>query len=175
MGSSGVDLGADGVVLRPAVPDDAEEIERLVHDAYGHYVPRIGAKPGPMRDDYAAVVARGGAWVIESGGRLVGLLVVVEAADHLLIENVAVAPARQSRGLGRRLLDFAEQRARALGVIELRLYTHERMTENLAIYARRGFRETHRDEVSGLRRVHLAKPVPPLPEPVPASLPISPG
>lgn len=130
-----------------------------MHEAYRHYVPRIGAEPGPMRADYDAVVARGETWVAETGGRLVGVLVLVSAVDHVLIENVAVTPGQQGRGLGRRLLDFAEDQARAAGVGEVRLYTHQRMTENRAIYAARGYRETHREPVYGLYRVHLAKPI----------------
>lgn len=150
-----------GSVLRPARAEDAPAITRLVHDAYHHYVPRIGAEPGPMRADYDAVLARGDVWVMESDGVLVGLLVLVGAPDHVLVENVAVAPERQGQGLGRRLLEFAEQRARDSGVGEVRLYTHERMTENLAMYGGRGYRETHRDTVHGLHRVHLAKAVDP--------------
>ncbi|HEV7206542.1 MAG TPA: GNAT family N-acetyltransferase [Jatrophihabitans sp.] len=152
-------IGDGGATFRPARAGDAAAIARLVGDAYRHYVPRIGAEPGPMRDDYAEVVARGGVWVAELDDQLVGLLVLVTASDHVLVENVAVAPERQGHGLGRQLLDFAEERAREAGAGEIRLYTHERMTENLAIYAERGYRETHRDTMRGLHRVHLAKPL----------------
>jgi hypothetical protein len=39
----------------------------------------------------------------------------------------------------------------------VRLYTNEAMTENIALYSRIGFMETHRAEERGLRRVYMIK------------------
>ena len=63
------------------------------------------------------------------------VLVISTEADRLLIENVAVRPDLQGTGIGLQLLDFADQRAAASGLRELRLYTHETMTENIEFYA----------------------------------------
>jgi ribosomal protein S18 acetylase RimI-like enzyme len=70
---------------------------------------------------------------------------------------VAVLPAAQGRGIGGRLLGLAEQHARSLGLGEIRLYTNEAMTENLAYYRRHGYTETHRAEQDGFRRVFFRK------------------
>ena len=78
----------------------------------------------------------------------------------LLIENVAVSPAAQGTGLGRELMDFAERQARARGLRRLALYTNEVMVENLAIYARLGYRETARRTEDGYRRVFMEKLLP---------------
>jgi ribosomal protein S18 acetylase RimI-like enzyme len=128
-----------------------------VQRAYEHYVERIGMRPGPMDDDYDAAVRDGRAWVADDGGAIAGLLVLKAHADHLLIENVAVEPARQGQGIGRALLAFAEERARELGLRELRLYTHVKMTENQALYARLGYREDERRSEQGLARVFMSK------------------
>ena len=70
---------------------------------------------------------------------------MIEAQDQaLLIENVAVDPAFQGQGLGRRLMAFAEQYAREHGLRELRLYTNKVMVENLAFYRNLGFVEVER-------------------------------
>ena len=76
------------------------------------------------------------------------------------MENLAVRPADQGRGVGRRLLTLAEQRARDLGLAELRLYTNAAMTENLAYYPRRGYVETYRADQDGFHRVFFRKPLP---------------
>jgi hypothetical protein len=55
------------------------------------------------------------------------------------------------------LLAFAEAEARRMGARALRLYTNEAMTENLALYGRLGFVETHRAVEEGLRRVYMTK------------------
>jgi GNAT superfamily N-acetyltransferase len=72
---------------------------------------------------------------------------------------VAVLPSAQGRGTGARLLALAEEHARDLGLGEVRLYTNEAMTENIAYYARHGYAETHRQEHGGFRRVFFRKPV----------------
>lgn len=149
--------GSQEVLLRLAEAGDAPAMRHLAIRSYGKYVPRMGREPAPVADDYAAVVARGHAWVAEHGDQLVGLLVMQPAEGHLLLENIAVAPSAQNMGLGSRLLRLAEQHALAMGLPEIRLYTNEAMTENLGYYPRRGYRETHRATQNGYRRVFFSK------------------
>jgi ribosomal protein S18 acetylase RimI-like enzyme len=86
-----------------------------------------------------------------------GVLVMMPEADALFIENVAVHPVHQQQGLGRRLLEFAEQQARATGLSALTLYTNEQMVENIAIYRYLGFEETDRKQDHGFHRVFMRK------------------
>ena len=60
-------------------------------------------------------------------------------------------------GVGSFLLDQVEVAARAAGRHEIRLYTHEKMTENLDYYPRRGYVETHRAVGEGRSRVYFSK------------------
>lgn len=145
------------VTIAPAAPQELHAIRALVEAAYRSYVPRIGAPPGPMRDDYAAHLEAGHLLALREGGRVVGILVLIGARDHLLLDNVAIAEGAQGRGHGRRLLDHAEAEALRRGYDRICLYTHVTMVENIAIYARRGYEETHRAEVNGLRRVYMEK------------------
>jgi N-acetylglutamate synthase-like GNAT family acetyltransferase len=125
--------------------------------AYRLYIDRIGREPAPMTADYGRIAKSGQAWVAEQGGCVVGLLVLELAGDHFLLENVAVAPSAQGLGIGGRLLQLAEKQAKAHGLREVRLYTNQAMTENLAYYAGRGYRETHRATQNGFRRVFFTK------------------
>ena len=70
------------------------------------------------------------------------------------IENIAVDPGLQGRGVGRELMGFAEEFARERGLPEIRLYTHRLMSENLAIYDHLGYRGDRRARRGGLR-AHL--------------------
>ncbi len=152
--------GAQELVVRRALAPDVSAITELVRTAYEHYVPRIGRPPVPMTLDYARIVAAGETWVAERGERLVGVLVLEHHDDHVLVENLAVLPDAQGLGIGSRLLRHAEDQARARDVHELRLYTHELMTENRAYYPRRGYRETHRSGDPPWRRVFFSKELP---------------
>jgi ribosomal protein S18 acetylase RimI-like enzyme len=134
-------------------------MRELARAAYQPYVERIGREPAPLSADYGRIAGSGHAWVAEHDDRIVGLLVLEPADDHLLLENVAVAPQAQGRGIGGRLLRLAEDLARAHGLREVRLYTNEAMTENLAYYPRHGYRETQRSVQNGFRRVFFTKMV----------------
>ncbi|HZS83763.1 MAG TPA: GNAT family N-acetyltransferase [Stellaceae bacterium] len=143
--------------IRPADEADRPDIEAIVREAYRGYIARMGKPPGPMLDDYAARIAARTAWVIEEDGGVAGLIVLLEKPDHLLLDNVAIAPERQGSGLGRRLLAFAESEARRRGHREIRLYTHETMTENQRLYRALGYEETGRGTEAGFARVFMRK------------------
>ncbi len=143
--------------LRRARTEDAPAVTALVRRAYDKYVARIGREPKPMTADYRAAIAAHQLWVHEEAGTLIAVLELIPAADHMLIENVAVELSEQGRGIGRRLMAFAEVEARRQGLPEMRLYTNERFTENLALYARLGYRETHREPLMGSQIVFMQK------------------
>ncbi|WP_251977811.1 GNAT family N-acetyltransferase [Salinicola avicenniae] len=145
------------ITLRLATAADRPRVEALVNAAYGHYVERIGTVPGPMRDDYAAYIAAGYVTLLLDDEAIGGLLVLIPHDDTLLLDNVAVAPGHQGRGIGRRLMQLAEQRARELGLGSITLYTQEQMHENRAIYRHYGYVETHHARERGLDRVYLRK------------------
>ena len=144
--------------IRRARAADLAAVREIVAAAYGVYVERIGRRPAPMDDDYDERLRDGRLYVADDGS-VAGLIVLIPASDHLLVENVAVAPARQGEGIGRALLAFAEEYATELGLPELQLYTNAAMTENLAFYARLGYREDDRRTEEGFQRVFFSKPV----------------
>jgi GNAT superfamily N-acetyltransferase len=148
--------------LRPATAADVPVLRSIAAAAYARYLPRMARPPAPVTADYDAAVRRGEVWLAlgdnsPAGSDPVGLIVLVPAPGYLLLENVAVIPSAQGRGAGSLLLQFAEVRARELGLTEIRLYTNAAMTENLAYYPRRGYHETGRGEQDGFSRVYFAK------------------
>lgn len=145
--------------LRLATRDDLHAVKNIVRSAYSHYVSRIGREPGPMLDDYSILIEGGRVHVVEQDDVVQGILVLLPEDDAMLLDNVAVAPSAQGLGLGRRMLEFAERAAKDAGYHSIRLYTNEAMTENISLYSRIGYSETHRAEEKGLRRVYMTKPL----------------
>jgi ribosomal protein S18 acetylase RimI-like enzyme len=150
-------MASDEMTIRLATREDMAQIARLVNTAYAKYLDRMEKVPAPMLADYAALIASDGVYVLVSGAEVTGLLVLKAQDLALFIEDVAVDPAVQGRGLGRRLMAFAEQYAREHGLRELRLYTNEVMVENLGFYQRLGFEEVERRVDDDYRRVFLHK------------------
>jgi len=117
--------------------------------------------------------------VVDGDDRVLGYVVVerVDAGAH--IEQVSVDPDHQGRGLGRMLVGWTEDWARADGRCSVTLTTFRDVPWNAPLYRRLGFRDLAPDEVGpGLAavvaeeaahgldpatRVCMAKPVPPPP------------
>jgi ribosomal protein S18 acetylase RimI-like enzyme len=143
--------------LRPAKPAEAPEVTELVNAAYGHYVERIGRRPGPMTEDYAEVIRDRQVTVAERGGAIAGVIVLTVTDEGFLIDNVAVHPTHRGTGVGRALLEFAEVEARRAGFDSIYLFTHEKMTENQALYARIGYVEYDRRSQGDFSLVYMRK------------------
>lgn len=114
-----------------------------------------------MLDDYREVVAGSDTFVFEDESAIVGAMVMRPEGGELLLENIAVLPRCKGKGVGKALMAFCEDHTRGLGCAAVRLYTHELMVENIALYARRGYRETHRATENGFARVFMRKELKP--------------
>lgn len=131
--------------------------------AYAKYVERIGKEPAPIVADFEAIEADGNLYVFDGevgDADVAGFIVFYGAGDAMHIENVAVAPRDQGRGLGAQLIAFAETAARKAGFGRVELYTNEMMTENLDYYRSKGYMEIGRAEQDGFKRVFHRKRLP---------------
>jgi GNAT superfamily N-acetyltransferase len=85
--------------------------------------------------------------------RLVGCVFLAERADALYVGKLAVDPAEQGGGIGRRLMNAAEQLARRLNKPALELETRVELTSNHVAFMRMGFVETARTAHDGYDRL----------------------
>jgi len=154
-------------VLRLAGPADAPAVRALTREAYAKWVAVTGREPLPMRVDYDEAVLKHRFDLLYEGDTLAALIETAPESsngpegqpDHLLIVNVAVAPAFQGRGLGRRLMAHAEKIAIEAGFAEVRLYTNSLMAENIALYRRLGYRIDREQPFGTSIQVFMSKPV----------------
>jgi GNAT superfamily N-acetyltransferase len=143
--------------FRRATADDLPAIRAVIDAAYARYLTRMDKPPAPMFRDYGPSIEAGTTWV--TGSPITAVLTLYPREDHLYVENVAVAPSAQGRGLGRALMEFAEQEAARRRLNRMALVTHEAMTENQAIYAHLGYVEIERRAEDGYRRIYMEKPL----------------
>ena len=143
--------------LRRATIDDLSAVTALQRAAYAKNRPLLGVEPLPLLADYAQVFADYEIYLAERDGALDGVLILEPRADDLLIWSVASAPAAQGRGVGNRMLAFAEVHARAMGLTCIRLYTGEPLTANIAWYTRHGYAHERLEDMGDRRVVHLIK------------------
>ncbi len=58
--------------IRRAVAQDVAAVTYCVCQAFMHYIPRIGKQPGPMLDDYQALVGKGAVWIATQQTDVIG-------------------------------------------------------------------------------------------------------
>lgn len=152
-------LGAslENNLLIPARIDDLEFVSHCAKLAYAIYVERIGRPPAPMVADFEQALNSQSLEIICRKDIKVGFLVSCFRGDHLFVENVAIHPDYQNQGIARDVFCQLEKRCHQLGISTIKLYTNEKMTENLAYYPKLGFVETDRRNDSGFNRVYFQK------------------
>jgi len=75
------------------------------------------------------------------GDRLAGCVFIKEKDDHFYLGKLAVALSFEGQGIGRRMMEEAEQQAVARGKPELELQTRIELTRNHAVFEKLGFRK----------------------------------
>lgn len=131
------------LTIRRAELQEADELGECIDEAYSIYAGRIDDLPA-VSEGIADAIERQRVWVAEHDSRIAGVMILVVGDSFLMLENIAVRPSSAGKGVGRALIEQAEQDCRSLGLSEIRLSTHENMPENVAIYTRLGWRETGR-------------------------------
>ncbi len=147
--------------IRRAIAADAALVRSISRAAYAKWVPLIGREPWPMTADYDAALRNHIIDLLHLQGDVVALVEMIPAADHLLVENVAVLPAHQGQGHGRRLMAHAEAVATALGHRQVRLYTNQRFAENITLYQRLGYEIARQEQLPAGVVVHMQKTLTP--------------
>lgn len=137
--------------LQPA--DDLDAITRLLHESYAPLA-TAGMRFVASYQDTATTRQRleaGETFVATDGDLIVGIVTLNEThathgtpfydrPDVAEFGQFAVRPAYQRHGIGSRLIEMVEHRAREKGVRELALNTSEHAAHLIALYTAKGYR-----------------------------------
>lgn len=148
---------AGAVPVRRASLADIPAILALKNAAYTPNESIIGVPSLPRIADYAQVVAEHEVWLAESESGLDAALVLDIEPGEFTLWSIAVSPAAQGRKLGAALMDFADERARALGYGSVHLYTNAKLTQRIGWYERLGYAVTHHEDLADRRLTHMRK------------------
>lgn len=130
--------------IRTATAADAAGVIGVILDAGSMFreaqMAEVSDNPPPAVEDIEAQIRCGHVWVAEHGGHLAGCILIQVIDGHAHIEQVSTARFHQRRGLGRRLVETAENWARAQGHDRVTLTTFTDVAWNAPYYARLGYR-----------------------------------
>lgn len=129
--------------IRRAQSRDAIHLAAAIDAAYAPYRAHIYDLP-PVSEGIEDDIADNRVWVAEVDGAIAGGLVLAQGDGFAVLANIAVSPGHGGQGIGRGLIERAEQYCREAGTNELRLSTHKAMPENVRLYKRLGWVEVGR-------------------------------
>jgi GNAT superfamily N-acetyltransferase len=170
-------MGSD-IAIRPFADGDGPRVRELfiavnralapprLRDAFEAYIARSLREEIDAIADYY-IDKQGGFWVATEAGAIVGMF-GLEAVSHdaMQLRRMYVDASMRRRGIGRRVLQFAEDECRRRQRPRLVLSTSELQGEALALYKSCGYRLV-REEIAeaasnktlggGIRRYHFEK------------------
>lgn len=129
--------------IRKATQSDKEALVKVIDRAYEIYkieLPDLPDVSFGVEDE----ITKGNVWVAESGGIVGGVFLTFDRTEAVLT-NIAVDPMRSGEGIGKALIAHAEAECKKRGILTLKLATHIKMPENIALYSHLGWVETGRD------------------------------
>ena len=148
------------MTIEKAVPRDADEVGRLYDSLNDHLMATVnypGWKKGlyPVRDDAVDAIREGTLFVLREGGRIAGTVILSHREEKgyaqadwgldiapeqlIVVHTLAVHPQHLSRGVGRRLMEFAIAQAKAQRMRAVRLDVNQRNVPAIRLYERLGF------------------------------------
>ena len=159
MSAAEAERGAEDIAISPISVADAGEVLTIQRAAFVSEAIIYGSVDmPPLVQTLAELEAElGGSdgWVARQEGRLVGAIRTRERDGLLLIGRIAIAPDMQGFGIGRALLEAAEQHSRSA---EAELFTGSLSEANIRLYEHCGYVETERvDQGGGVEEVYLRK------------------
>lgn len=135
---------------------DLPRVLEVLQLAFARHAGRIDPPSGAERETVTTLEAKLASetlLVAESEGVIAGCIWCRQQPGRSLsIGRLAVAPAYSGRGIGSALLDASIEHARSLGATAVHLGVRIELTENIAMFQRRGFIVVSADSHPGFDR-----------------------
>ncbi|MFG1495460.1 GNAT family N-acetyltransferase [Saccharospirillum sp. HFRX-1] len=147
------------VEIKLAQASDIATIRDCAEQAFAQYIEAIGKRPAPMDADFDNQISKQQIFIARYQSQFAGYVACYPDGNALHLDAIAVLPAFTGRGIGKRLIGYVEDKAKAEGFQVVELFTNEKMTNNLSLYPSLGYQETDRRLDSGYQRVFFRKPV----------------
>lgn len=141
---------ASGVTIREFQPGDEDSFKKLNEEWIAHYFRIEGKEAVILADPKGTILAGGGKiFFAIAQGRCVGCCALRRMTnDEFEVAKMAVTPAFQGSGIGRKLLNAVIEAGRALGARRLYLETNHTLTHAIRLYESVGFRHLAPEEVT---------------------------
>jgi len=130
-------------------PAEAEAFQTLNEEWISRIFTMEESDRKTLDDPFGAVVDRGGdVLIVRDGEEIVGCVAIVPGRDGAFeLSKMAVTPAARGRGLGRRLVQAAVDRARELGAVTVFLGSSTKLPNAVHLYEAAGFQHVPAEQI----------------------------
>ena len=130
-------------------PAEAEAFQTLNEEWISRIFTMEESDRKTLDDPFGAVVDRGGdVLIVRDGEEIVGCVAIVPGRDGAFeLSKMAVTPAARGRGLGRRLVQAAVDRARELGAVTIFLGSSTKLPNAVHLYEAAGFQHVPAEQI----------------------------
>jgi GNAT superfamily N-acetyltransferase len=125
--------------IRPMVPEEARAVAGLINEAF---IVEAFFKIGDRTTAHEVFQMLGGGEFLvleDSSGTIAGCVYLTFHGDRAYFGMLSIAPSRQGRGFGRRLIDAVEARARDRGCLAVDIHIVNLREELPDFYRRLGY------------------------------------
>jgi len=141
---------SDQLCIREFLPGDETSFRSLNEEWISHYFRMEPKDEKTFSDPQRAILAPGGKILFATvAGQCIGCCALLRMAeDEFEVAKMAVTPACQGRGIGRKLLQAAIEAARSSGARRLYLETNHTLTPAIRLYESLGFRHLPTEQIT---------------------------
>ena len=145
-------MSANAISIRTATPDDRPRMVMVINEAFAIETFLDGTRTDEVR--LSALMERGSFLVTEEdAGQIVASVYLEIRGSRGYIGMLAVDPALQGKGVGRAMIQAAEEHCRAYGCIEMDLVVLSLRPDLPPRYRKLGYMETGTEEFTSTRRL----------------------
>jgi predicted N-acetyltransferase YhbS len=134
------------LLLREATEADAPTVLAVIQAAFGEYYESLDPPSGTHKETVEDIREKMGwakAVLASRDETVIGCVFYEEGDGYLNFFRLAVLPAYRHHGVGRMLIEYVEDRARALGFPRVRLGVRVALPRLHVYYERMGYRVIH--------------------------------
>lgn len=142
-------------LIGQAKSQDIKAVKRIAQEAFEPYIHVMGQMPAPGLETFREKILRGHVWVHSSPAS--AYLIAYPKGEGFLIDAVAVSSQQRGKGVGKAMIEHAEQMALGQNHELIWLYTNELMHENINLYTHLGYEIFDRRTEDGFSRVYMRK------------------
>lgn len=138
------------VAIRPlASSEDAQAFRVLNEEWISRYFVLEPKDRELLENPERQILGKGGQiFIVHADGQAVGCVALIPMGDGVWeLSKMAVSPRLRGQGVGRKLLEFAIQEARAMGAKSLFLGSSTKLANAIHLYEAVGFRHVPPEEI----------------------------